>query len=46
MSNMPNVPMTKPITTCRHKVDRKKYDEGWERIFGKKEVKPREKKDG
>ena len=44
MTNMPNIPMTKPITTCRHKVDRKKYDEGYERAFGKKKVK--EKKRG
>ena len=30
----PNVPMNHPITTCRHKVDRKKYDDGWDRIWG------------
>ena len=33
----PNVPMNHAITTCRHKVDKKKFEEGWERIWGKKE---------
>ena len=32
----PNVPMNHPITTCRHKVDKKKFDSGWDRIWGKK----------
>ena len=30
----PNIPMCNPITTCRQKVNKKKYDEGYERIFG------------
>ena len=32
----PNVPMNHAITTCRHKVDKKKFEEGWERIWGDK----------
>ena len=32
----PNVPMSHPITTCRHKVDKEKFDPGWDRIWGKK----------
>ena len=32
----PNVPMNHAITTCRHKVDKKKFEEGWDRIWGKK----------
>ena len=28
--------MNHAITTCRHKVDKKKFEEGWERIWGKK----------
>ena len=31
----PNVPMNNPITTCRQKVDKEKYDKNYERIFGK-----------
>jgi hypothetical protein len=31
----PNIPMNHPITTCRHKVDKKKYEDGWDRIWGK-----------
>ena len=30
----PNVPMSHPITTCRHKVDKEKFDSGWDRIWG------------
>ena len=39
MAKKPNIPMTAPITTCRQRVDKKKYDENYERIFGKKKVK-------
>jgi hypothetical protein len=35
MSKKPNIPMNHAITTCRHKVDRKKFDDGWDRIWGK-----------
>ena len=31
----PNIPMNHPITTCRHRVDKKKFEDGWERIWGK-----------
>jgi hypothetical protein len=37
MSKKPNVPMNHAITTCRHKVDKEKFNEGWDRIWGKKE---------
>ena len=37
-----NIPMNHAITTCRHKVDRKKYDDGWERIWGKKKKRQEE----
>ena len=37
MAKKPNVPMNHAITTCRHKVDKKKFDDGWERIWGKKD---------
>ena len=30
----PNVPMNHTITTCRHKVDKEKFDSGWDRIWG------------
>jgi hypothetical protein len=33
----PNIPMNHPITTCRHKVDKKKFEDGWERIWGNPE---------
>lgn len=32
----PNVPMNHAITTCRHKVDKEKFDSGWDRIWGEK----------
>ena len=35
----PNVPMNHAITTCRHKVDKKKFEDGWERIWGSKKGK-------
>ena len=35
--------MNNPITTCRHKVDKKKFEEGWDRIWGKKSPEPRGK---
>jgi hypothetical protein len=35
----PNIPMNHPITTCRHKVDKKKFEDGWDRIWGKKKKK-------
>ena len=34
----PNVPMNHAITTCRHKVDKEKFDSGWDRIWGKSKV--------
>ena len=37
MAKKPNVPMTTPITTCRQKVDKKKYDENYDRIFRKED---------
>ena len=37
MTKKPNVPMSNPITTCNQPVDKEKYDEGWDRIFGHKE---------
>jgi hypothetical protein len=40
MSKKPNVPMNHAITTCRHKVDKKKFDDGWDRIWGKAKDKP------
>ena len=35
-NNMPNVPMNHAITTCRHEVDREKFDPEFERIFDQK----------
>ena len=34
MVNKPNIPMNHAITTCRHKVDKEKFNDGWERIWG------------
>lgn len=39
-----NVPMNHAITTCRHKVDKKKFEEGWDRIWGKKKKKESKQK--
>jgi hypothetical protein len=44
MSKKPNIPMTAPITTCRQKVDQKKFNENWDRIFCGKKTKPKDKK--
>ena len=33
----PNVPMNHAITTNNQKVDKEKFDSGWDRIWGKKE---------
>ena len=38
MPKKPNVPMTAPISTCRQNVDKKKYEDGWDRIWGKKDT--------
>ena len=47
MSNgpkMPNIPMTHPISTMRQKVDQKKFDTNFDRIFRKKDNRKKESK--
>ena len=36
-NNMPNVPMNHSITTCRHEVDKEKFNPEFERIFDGKD---------
>jgi hypothetical protein len=35
-NNMPKVPMNHAITTCRHRVDKDKFDKNFDEIFGKR----------